>query len=76
MNHCGKPRTIEFRPVQLLRKFNDEDQYRSQECFYQEKKITFDKQLSLKLRKKLIKWYIRNIALYGSQTWRLRNTEK
>jgi hypothetical protein len=36
------------------------------------KKTVFTSKLDLELRKKLVKWYIWSIALYGVETWTLR----
>ena len=35
------------------------------------KKTLFSSKLDLNLRKKLVKWYIWSIALYGAETWTL-----
>ena len=39
---------------------------------FNEKKTLFTSKLDLNLRKKLVKCYIWNLALYGSETWTLR----
>jgi hypothetical protein len=36
------------------------------------KKTLFTSKLDLNLRKKLVKFYIWNMALYGAETWTLR----
>jgi hypothetical protein len=43
------------------------------EAFKKKKKKTpFASKLDLHLRKKLVKCYIRSVALYGAETWTLR----
>jgi hypothetical protein len=32
--------------------------------------------LDLELRKKLVKWYVWNVALYGAETWTLRAVDQ
>ena len=39
---------------------------------FNKKKALFTSTLDLELRKKLVKWYIWSIALYGAETWTLR----
>jgi hypothetical protein len=39
---------------------------------FNKKRALFTSTLNLKLRKKLVKCYIRSIALYGAETWMLR----
>jgi len=41
-----------------------------------QKKKTFHQQLDFCLRRKLVQCYIRNVALYGAETWTLRNVEQ
>jgi hypothetical protein len=40
---------------------------------FNKKKTLFTRKLDLNLRKKLVKYYIWSIALYGAETWTLRN---
>jgi hypothetical protein len=40
------------------------------------KMALFTSTLHLKLRKKLVKWYIWSIALYGAETWMLRSVNQ
>jgi hypothetical protein len=40
------------------------------------KKTPFTNKLDLNLRKKLVKCYICNIALYGDETWTLQRDQK
>jgi hypothetical protein len=40
------------------------------------KKILFTSKRDLNLRKKLVKCYIRSIALYGAETWTLRKVDQ
>ena len=39
---------------------------------FNKQRTLFTSTLDLKLRKKLVKWYIWSIALYGAETWTLR----
>jgi hypothetical protein len=39
---------------------------------FNKKRTFFTNTLDLELRKKLVKWYIWSIALYGAETWTLR----
>jgi hypothetical protein len=43
-------------------------------AFYKTKNL-FTNTLDLNLRKKLVKFYIWTIALYGAETWTLRATD-
>jgi hypothetical protein len=38
---------------------------------FNRKKILFTSKLDIRLRKKLVKCYIRSVALYGAETWTL-----
>jgi hypothetical protein len=40
------------------------------------KKTLFTSKLDLELRKKLVKCYMWNIALYGAETWTLRKLDQ
>jgi len=42
---------------------------------FNKKKALFTSKLDLNLRKKLIKYYIWSMALYGAETWTLRAAE-
>ena len=41
-----------------------------------EKKLIFTRKLNIELRKRLVGCYVRSIALYGSETWKLRELEQ
>jgi hypothetical protein len=43
---------------------------------FNEKKTLFTSKLDLNLWKKLVKWYIWSIALYGAETWTLRKVDQ
>jgi len=43
---------------------------------FSKKKTLFTSKLDLNLRKKLIKCYIWNMALYGAETWKLRAADQ
>jgi len=43
---------------------------------FKKKRALFTGRLNLKLRKKLVKYYIWSIALYGAETWTLRAVEQ
>ena len=43
---------------------------------YNKKRALFTSTLDLKLRKKLVKYYIWSIALYGAETWTLRAVDQ
>ena len=43
---------------------------------FNRKKALFSSKLDLSLRKKLVKCYIWNVALYGSGTWTLRKVDQ
>jgi len=43
---------------------------------FSKKKTLFSSKLDLNLRKKLIKWYIWSMALYGAETWTLRAADQ
>ena len=43
---------------------------------FSKKKALFTSKLDLNLRKKLIKCYIWNMALYGAKTWMLRAADQ
>jgi hypothetical protein len=45
-------------------------------AFNRKKKTLFTRKLNLELRKKLVKCYIWNIALYGAETWTPRKLDK
>ena len=45
-------------------------------AFNKKKKTLFNGKLDLNLRKKLVKCYIWNMALYGAETWTLRATDQ
>jgi hypothetical protein len=38
---------------------------------FNKKRALFTSKMDLELRKKLVKWYIWSIALYGAETWTL-----
>jgi hypothetical protein len=40
------------------------------------KKTLFTSKLDLNLRKKLVKWYIWNVALWGAETWTLQKVDQ
>jgi hypothetical protein len=42
---------------------------------FNNKKNLFTSKLELNLRKKLVKFYIWSIALYGAETWTLRKVD-
>jgi hypothetical protein len=43
---------------------------------FNKKKTLFTSKLDLNLRKKLVKCYIRSMALYGAETWTLRAADQ
>ena len=43
---------------------------------FNKKRALFTSTLDLKLRKKLVKCYIRSTALYGAETWTLRAVDQ
>jgi hypothetical protein len=43
---------------------------------FNKKKTLFTRKLDLELRKKLVKCYIWSIALYGAETWTLRELDQ
>ena len=43
---------------------------------FNKKKNLFTGKLDLNLRKKLVKYYVLSMALYGAETWTLRATDK
>ena len=43
---------------------------------FNKKKKLFTSKLDLNLRKKLVKFYVWNMALYGAETWTLRATDQ
>jgi hypothetical protein len=43
---------------------------------FNKKKTLFTSKSDLKLRKKLVKCYIRSMALYGAETWTLRAADQ
>ena len=43
---------------------------------FSKKKTLFTSKLDLNLRKKLVKCYIWNMALYGAETWTLRPADQ
>ena len=43
---------------------------------FNKKKNLFTSKLNLNLRKKLVKCYVWNMALYGAETWTLRATDQ
>jgi hypothetical protein len=43
---------------------------------FNKKKALFTRKLDLNLRKKLVKFYIWSIALYGAQTWTFRKVDQ
>jgi hypothetical protein len=43
---------------------------------FNKKKVLFTSKMDLELRKKLVKCYIRSIALYGAETWTLRAVDQ
>jgi len=43
---------------------------------FNKKKILFTSTLDLNLRKKLVKCYIRSMAVYGAETWTLRAADQ
>jgi hypothetical protein len=46
------------------------------EAAFNKKRVLFASKMDLELRKKLVKWYIWNIALYGAETWTLRAVDQ
>jgi hypothetical protein len=62
-NDAGCTREIKSRIAMIKAAFN-------------KKKNLFTSKLDLNLRKKLVKCYIWNIALYGAETWTLRKADK
>ena len=43
---------------------------------FKKKRELFTSKLDLELRKKLVKCYIWNVALYGAETWTLRAVDQ
>jgi hypothetical protein len=43
---------------------------------FNKKRALFTSTLELELRKKLVKWYIWSIALYGAETWTLQAVDQ
>jgi hypothetical protein len=43
---------------------------------FNKKRTLFTSTLDLELRKKLVKFYVWSIALYGAETWMLRSVEQ
>ena len=43
---------------------------------FNKKRALFTSTLDLELRKKLVKCYVRSIALYGAETWTLRAADQ
>jgi hypothetical protein len=43
---------------------------------FNKKRALFISTLDLKMRKKLVKWYIWSIALYGAETWTIRAVDQ
>jgi len=43
---------------------------------FNKKRTLFTSTLDLELRKKLVRCYIWSVALYGAETWTIRNTWK
>jgi hypothetical protein len=43
---------------------------------FSKKRTLFTSTLDLELRKKIVKCYIRSIALYGAETWTLRAVDQ
>jgi hypothetical protein len=43
---------------------------------FNKKKALFASKMDLELRKKLVKWYIWSLALYGAETWTLRAVDQ
>ena len=43
---------------------------------FNKKRTLFTSTLDLELRKKLVKWYVWSIALYGAETWTLRAVDQ
>ena len=43
---------------------------------FNKKKNLFTSKLDLNLRKKLVKCYVWSMALYGAETWTLRETDQ
>jgi hypothetical protein len=43
---------------------------------FNEKKLLFAGNLDLNLRKKLVNFYVWSIALYGVETWKLRQVDQ
>ena len=43
---------------------------------FSKKRALFSSTLGLKLRKKLVKWYIWSMALYGTETWTIRAVDQ
>jgi hypothetical protein len=43
---------------------------------FNKKRTLFTSTLDLELRKKLVKWYVWSIALYGAETWTFRAVDQ
>jgi len=43
---------------------------------FNKKKTLFTRRLDLNLRKKLVKCYIRSLAVYGAENWTLREVDQ
>jgi hypothetical protein len=43
---------------------------------FNKKRTLFTSTLDLELRKKLVKWYVWSIDLYGAETWTLRTVDQ
>jgi hypothetical protein len=50
--------------------------WQKQHSTFNRTKTLFTSKLDLELRKKLVKCYIWNIALYGAETWTVRNIDQ
>jgi len=48
----------------------------TEKAAFNKKRVIFTSTLDLKLRKKLVKCYIWNIALYGAETWTIRAADQ
>jgi hypothetical protein len=43
---------------------------------FNKKGVVFNIKMDLELRKKIVKWYIWSIALYGAETWTLQAVDQ
>jgi hypothetical protein len=43
---------------------------------FNKKRALFTRKMDLELRKKLVKWYVWSIGLFGAETWTLRAVDQ